>query len=193
MARINLLPWREEIRKQRQRRFYMALGATALAAAFVVGAVVILFIGLINNQQKRNDYLNAEIRKVEAEIRRIEQLEEKRDQVLARIEVLEQLQRDRTLSVHLFDQLVRTAPTGVHLNSIEQQGNQLTIRGLTQSSSRVSNYLSRLESSEWLHDPDLRIVEADDPENDPDSRYNFRIQAQLRSPHDPRDGFDDEV
>lgn len=193
MARINLLPWREEIRKQRQRHFYMALGVTALAAVLVVGAVMILFVGLINNQQKRNDFLNAEIRKVEAEIERIRQLEEKRDQVLARIEVLEQLQRDRTLSVHLFDQMVRTVPTGVHLNSVEQRGNQLTIRGLTQSSSRVSNYLSRLETSEWLHNPDLRIVEADDPSNDADSRYNFRIQAQLRSPLDPDDGFDDEV
>ena len=193
MARINLLPWREKIRKTRQRRFFMALGATAIAAAVGVGTVVILFAGLINNQQKRNNYLNAEIRKVEAEIKRIEELEEKRDQVLARIEVLERLQRDRTLSVHLFDQMVRTVPTGVHLNSVEQRGNQLTIRGLTQSSSRVSNYLSRLESSQWLHNPDLRIVEVEGRGADADSRYNFRIQAQLRSPHERSDGFDDEV
>lgn len=197
MARINLLPWREELRQERQRQFYIALGASALGAGLVFVAVMMFYNGQIENQEDRNRFLETEIRKLDRQIERIAELEETRDRLLARKEVIERLQKDRTLMVHLFDQLVRTVPTGIRLTSVQQQGNELTINGMTQSNARVSTYLRNLEASDWFHDHDLRIVEVegeqDEDINDPDARYRFRVQVDLRSPDEEEDGFDQPV
>lgn len=194
MARINLLPWREELRQERQRQFYIALGASALGAALILLAVVMFYNGRIDTQEERNRYLETEIRKLDRQIERIAELEETRDRLLARKEVIERLQKDRTLMVHLFDQLVRTVPTGIRLTSVQQQGNKLTINGMTQSNARVSTYLRNLEASPWFHDHDLRIVEVEGEDNegatDPDSRYRFSVQVTLRGPNDEAEGFD---
>lgn len=198
MARINLLPWREELRQERQRQFYIALGATALGAGLVFVAVMMFYNGRIENQEDRNRYLETEIRKLDRQIERIAELEETRDRLLARKEVIERLQKDRTLMVHLFDQLVRTVPSGIRLTSVQQQGNELTINGMTQSNARVSTYLRNLEASAWFHDHDLRIVEVEGEENDgsvdPDARYRFRVQVDLRPPNEnDEQGYDQPV
>lgn len=198
MARINLLPWREELRQERQKQFYIALGASALGAGLVFLAVVMFYNGRIDNQEDRNQFLETEIRKLDRQIERIAELEQTRDRLLARKEVIERLQKNRTLMVHLFDQLVRTVPTGIRLTSVQQQGNDLIINGMTQSNARVSTYLRNLEASPWFHDHDLRIVEVKSEERneqpDPESRYRFRVQVELRSPDDDDEqGYDQPV
>lgn len=179
-ARINLLPWRAERRKQREREFYMLLAAAALAGVLLV-MVIAGFLGArIDNQQARNDYLRGEIAKLQDQIKEIEGLESRRQQLIARKDVIERLQANRTQIVHLFDELVRTIPEGVRLSAIKQAGTQLTLEGFAQSQSRVSIYMRRLEGSEWLTQTDLNIIEAKG--EDPGSRFAFTLRVRLTQP-----------
>ena len=160
MARINLLPWRAERRKLRQKDF---LGMLALAVAVGVLAsflVVSWYSGRISSQNARNEFLKGEIAKVDIQIKEIEELDKKKNKLLARKEVIEQLQANRSQMVHLFDSLVRTIPDGVSLTSIKQEGDILTLGGRSQSNARVSTYMRNLESSGWMTNPDLSIIEA---------------------------------
>ena len=69
MARINLLPWREELRKEKQRQFLSILGLV-----FVLGVVVVMSykytVGMqIDTQVQRNNFLKAEIKSLEKQIK----------------------------------------------------------------------------------------------------------------------------
>ena len=182
MPRINLLPWREERRKQFQRSFFISLGATAVAAVLVVFAVNQVYESWIQSQNQRNDFLRSEIRELDQKIARIEQLEEIRSRLIARKDVIERLQANRTLMVHLFDQLARTVPSGIRLHSVRQSGEDLLIIGTSQSSARVSSYLRNLESSPYMHDARLRIIEADERDRDPELPFRFGVNIRVAPP-----------
>lgn len=161
MPRINLLPWREERRKERQRQFNFH---TLLAAA--LGAVVTLLFsvtigGAISNQQGRNDYLKSQIAAMDKQIAEIKDLQQTRQRLLARMKIIEQLQQSRPAEVHFFDQLVKTLPPGVYLTAVEQKGDQVTIQGVAESSARVSTYMRNIGASPWLADPNLQVVQED--------------------------------
>lgn len=182
MRQINLLPWREEQRQERQRNFLITMALVAAIAAGAVFAVKSYFDAQISGQNARNNYLRAEIAKLDQQIARIEQLDATRQRLIDRKDVIENLQSNRTLMVHLFEQLVRTVPEGIRLLSVQQAGDILTINGTAQSSARVSNYLRNLEASEFLHDPTLRIVEAEAEETDRELPYGFSVRARLAPP-----------
>lgn len=191
MARINLLPWREQRRKVREKEFYAMLGAAAGAAVLVFLALWMFYSGQIKGQLERNSYLESEITKLDEKIAAIEKLDATRDQLLSRKKAIEELQADRARMVHLFDELVRTVPDGVHLKSVQQTGEVLTLEGLAESNTRVSTYMRSLEASEWLENPDLGIVEASD--NPGRSRYAFTLRITLSKPLGAGDDGDDEV
>lgn len=175
MAKINLLPWRAERRKQRQQEF------VAMVVASVVGAGIAFFLilqyhnGQIEGQEARNRLLQQEITQVDAKIVEIEALERTRSQLIARKEVIEQLQASRSQMVHLFDELVRSIPEGVQLATIQQSGRQLTLEGHAQSNARVSAYMRSLEASEWMTNPDLSIIEAVDGPNGLPHAFTLRV------------------
>ena len=160
MARINLLPWRAERRKARQKEFVGMLGLAALGGVLAAFLIVAFYNSRISNQAARNQYLRAEIAKVDGQIKEIDELDKKKAKLLARKEVIEQLQSNRSQMVHLFDSLVRTIPDGVTLTSIKQEGDVLTLGGRSQSNARVSTYMRNLEGSGWMTNPDLNIIEA---------------------------------
>lgn len=182
MRKINLLPWREELRREAQRNFMILLIVAAVAAAGIVFAVNRYFDAQISNQNQRNAYLNTEIAKLDRQIARIQELDETRSRLLERKQVIEDLQANRTLMVRLFDQLVRTVPTGIRLLNARQVGDQITITGTSQSNARVSTYLRNLEASGVLHDPQLRIIEAETEETDSQMPYMFTVAATVASP-----------
>jgi type IV pilus assembly protein PilN len=189
MARINLLPWRAERRKLRQKDFLgmlaLAVAAGVLASFLVVG----WYNGRISNQNARNEYLQGEITKVDTQIKEIEELDKKKSKLLARKEVIEQLQANRSQMVHLFDSLVRTIPDGVSLSAIKQEGEILTLTGRSQSNARVSTYMRNLEGSGWMTNPDLNIIEA--KEGNAGLPYEFNLKVKLANPNAPKDGEED--
>jgi len=181
MAKINLLPWRSERRKLRQKEFVSMLGLAAGAALALSVMIVMYFSGQIQGQDERNRYLEAEIKKVEARIAEIDELDKKKRNLLARKEVIEELQASRSQMVHLFDELVRTIPEGVRLNSIQQQGQVLTLEGFAQSNARVSSYMRNLEASGWITNPDLKVIEAKGQDKGLPNMFSLRVT--LRNPN----------
>jgi type IV pilus assembly protein PilN len=160
MARINLLPWREAERKERQKEFGLMVLAGALAAGFVVFGVHQLIQSQINAQHTRNNYLQKEIAAVEKEIREIEDLDKTKQNLLARMNIIQELQSSRPQIVHLFDEVVTTLPDGVFLDNIQQQGNKVTFSGQAQSNARVSSMMRNIHDSEWLEKPALVFIES---------------------------------
>ncbi len=185
MARINLLPWRAERRKQRQKEFGVMAALSALAAVIVSFLIVSYYNGQISGQNVRNDYLKTQIAQVDKQIEEIEELDRKKGKLLARKEVIEELQANRSQMVHLFDSLVRTIPDGVVLTAIKQDAQILTLTGRSQSNSRVSTYMRNLESSGWMTKPDLSIIEAKG--TDKGLPYEFSLQVKLANPNAPVD------
>lgn len=180
MARINLLPWREERRKVRNQETQVLLGASAVAAFLAVFLIIYQYGNVIQAQQNRNRILEEEIVKVDAKIKEIEELERTKTKLLNRKKVIEELQASRSLMVHLFDDLVRTIPEGVRLAAIKQNGEQLTLEGFAESNARVSEYMRNFEGSQWVGNPDLQIVEARG--SDKRSRYAFTLKVNLKKP-----------
>lgn len=183
MARISLLPWRENLRQERQRNFMIALGATAVVAVLLVFLGSHLVERQISGQEARNRYLQNEIRELDRDIASIEELEATRNNLLARKNVIERLQENRSMMVHLFNSLAQTVPEGIRLTSVQQSGEQLTIEGTTQSETRVSDYMRNIEQAGWMHDPDLRIIEAMEGEDaSPAEPFRFELRARVASP-----------
>ena len=181
MARINLLPWRDELRKRRQRDFGIMMGGGALLAAVLVVVTHFYVEGLMDDQRARNNYLKQEIEIVDRQIREIKELERTKAGLLARMEVIQKLQSSRPLIVRLFDEIVRTIPDGVQLSKLVQRGNQVTLDGLAQSNARVSSYMRNVEASEWLADPGLKIIENRDKTNTGLSQFQMIVKQQTKS------------
>ena len=159
MPRINLLPWREADRKKRQRDFGVAMGGGVVVAVSVVLAAIFAFSQMISNQEDRNRRLTDEIAELEKSIKEIDGLEAQKERLLARMEIISELQKSRPEIVHLFDELVRQLPEGVYLTGMKQTGASVEIRGVAQSSTRVSALMRRIDASEWLADPEVDRVE----------------------------------
>lgn len=161
MARINLLPWREERRKEQQKEFVTGLGIMALVALGAFGAWHLYVAGKIDNQNSRNAYLEREIAEVDAKIKEIKELETRKEQLIARMKVIEQLQKNRPEIVHVLDELVRAVPDGLHLTGLKQVGMQFTMQGIARSNGDVSTFLRNLEASEWFDVPALQVIQLD--------------------------------
>ena len=159
MPRINLLPWRESERKRKRQEFVLSMGAAVATAALVTLVGRWQMNSAIEHQNGRNQVLGEEIAELDKQIQEILGLENQKRRLLARMEVIETLQRSRPEIVHVFDELVRVLPEGVYLSYLKQTGNRIEMRGVAQSSTRVSAFMRNIDSSEWLADPSLQIVQ----------------------------------
>ena len=159
MPRINLLPWREEERKERKLRFLVAIGGSTIAAIAAMGGVYLMFGSMIDSQDSRNEMLRVEIKQLDKQIEEINNLESAKQKFIARMEIIEKLQRSRPEIVHVFDEIVRQLPEGVYLTAVKQQDKRLKFEGVAQSSTRVSAFMRNLDGSEWLKNPELEVVE----------------------------------
>lgn len=158
--RVNLLPHRELKRAARRRQFNFML-----ATALIAGVAVVIFGHTViaarqANQESRNQYLQAEIAKLETQIGKINEIKQQTQNLLARKNVVETLQSDRTEVVHLFDEMIRRLPEGLYLKSFKQVGDTITIDGYTQSSARVSTLMRNLDASPWLEQATLVEIKA---------------------------------
>ena len=187
MARINLLPWREEARRERQRRFMYSLMGT-----LVLGAVLVLLVGMffdqqISDQEARNQRIQVEIKRLEQRIARIAELEKTRERLISRKQIIESLQASRSLTVELLDKLAKTIPVGVTLTNVRQQGTNLTLLGTSQSNARVSAYLQALEAMDLFVKPELQYVRASERPTSRYETYEFAIRVRLDNTPDEED------
>ena len=162
ITRINLLPWREELRQEQKKQFVLMVVMTCVLAAAIVGLIHFQMQAKIDYQLSRNRFVTNEIKKVDAEIKEINELQKVRRSLVERMEVVQDLQSSRPSIVHLFAEIVSTVPNGVYLESLAQTGSNLLINGEAESNARVSTYMRNLASSEWLKEPNLTVIEVED-------------------------------
>ena len=166
MVKINLLPWREELRQQKQRDFLTAIGLAAALVLSIMAAVHMHIEGLKTHQAMRNQMLQTEIDQVDTKIAEIKEIEDKKNKLLLKIDLIQTLQESRPQIVHLFDEIARRTPDGVFLKNFKQTAKALTMDGKAQSNARVSAFMREVESSPWLSAPKLTIIKGQDGASD---------------------------
>jgi len=158
MVKINLLPWREELRKKRQQDFIAGIGAGIVVTCLILVMVYMYIEGLKEYQGQRNTMLNNEIAILDKKIQEIKDIEEKKNKLLTKIEVIQKLQESRPEVVHLFDELAKTTPEGTYLIKFAQIGDTLTLEGKAESNARVSAFMRAIDSSPWLNTSVLGVI-----------------------------------
>jgi type IV pilus assembly protein PilN len=159
MPRINLLPWRDQQRRERKLAFFVALGGAVVLAVIAAFIGYLMLGAMIDAQEHRNERLRAQIKILDKQIEEINDLEAQKQKFISRMQIIEKLQRSRPEVVHLFDDLVKDMPDGTYLTSVKQTGNKLKLEGVAQSSTRVSALMRNISASQWLEKPELEVVQ----------------------------------
>lgn len=187
MVKINLLPHREEKRKQRKAAFVALLGSAALAGGLIVLAGGGYIAAQISAQTERNDFIKAENAKLDVQIKEIATLRAEIEALKARQQAVEDLQSDRNQPVYLMDELVKQVPEGVYLKSFKQAGQRVALNGYAQSNERVSELLRNLgNNSTWLERPDLIEIRATGVGSGRDAKrvFDFTVSVGIKRPRD---------
>ena len=188
MAHINLLPWREELRKQKQKEFISTSTISAVLAGVLVLVAHLYVNGKIEYQNQRNNYIQAEIDILNKRIGRIQELESMKQGLLARMNVIQDLQSSRPESVHMMDELVRSLPDGVFLNLFKQRNKNLTLEGIAQSNARVSDYMRNIDTSEWFRDPHLDLIRTTESNRRRIANFTLRGEQRARATNEAGNG-----
>lgn len=187
MIRINLLPHREQRRKQRKNAFIAMMVGAAVVGALIVMLVGIVISNKISTQTQRNDFIKAENHRLDIEIKEIATLKAEIESLKARQQAVEDLQGDRNQPVYLLDELVKQVPEGVYLRAFKQEGQRVVLNGYAQSNERVSELLRNLSNnSSWLQRPDLIEIKAAPIGQGKDAKrvFDFTINVGIKRPRD---------
>jgi type IV pilus assembly protein PilN len=183
---INLLPHREAQRKLRKRAFFSAVGASATVGVLLAVLGYSAIGEMISVQQSRNDYLKAEIAKLDGQIRDIQNLRAEIDALKARQKAVEDLQVDRNTPIYLLDELVKQTPEGVYLTAVKQADQIVTVNGIAQTNERVSEFLRNTQySSPWLEKPELveiKVAATNPALRDQRRLFEFSMRVTLKRP-----------
>ena len=189
MILINLLPHREQRRAQRKRAFFAGLAASAVAGGVIVGLWFSVLQQMTAAQQSRNDFLAAEIARLDVQIKDISTLRGEIEALKARQKAVEDLQTDRNVPVHLLDELVKQAPEGVYLTTLKQTAQVVAITGMAQTNERVSEFLrNTLYSSPWLEKPELveiKAVAVTTANREQRRLFEFSMRVSIKRPKAP--------
>lgn len=182
MANINLRPWREELRAEKQQQFVVML----LGAVIVAGGLAFLWKSDMDSriayQESRNGYIQSAMKELDSQIKEIESLKRKRDELLARMRVIQDLQGKRPVIVRVFDELVRTLPEGLFYRDLKKQSETISIQGTAESNSRISSLMRKFDRSDWFNNPNLTNVSADNGQGSGYSQFNLSVQQQTPEP-----------
>lgn len=187
MPRINLLPWREELRQKRKKDFLSALLGAVLVGGLLAYGFKLTVQGWTSAQNDRNQILRDEIAQLDLQIEEINGLEAQKERLLARMQIIDRLQRSRPEVVHLFDELVDSLPEGVFLTEVAQSDARIEISGEAQSSTRVSALMRNIDDSEHLENPGLEVVET--VANGATRNAQFQIFAEQVSDEEEAEEF----
>jgi len=161
---INLLPWRETLKKEREIRFYSLIGISLFLTGLVILAVHLYMEDMISYQGKRNNYINTQIKQAEDKINEIEDLDQKKQRLIGRMNVIQELEEKRPQIVHIFDELVKQVPDGVYFTQLKpnKKDDNMILEGVAQSEARVSSLMNNINTrSQWLTNPKIHYIEID--------------------------------
>lgn len=180
-TRVNLLPWREIRRREKDRQLLSASIATWILMVVVVFYAQWYMNDVIDHQKNRNSFLSSEISKLEKQIKEIEDLKRRKDALLARMEIIQRLQSDRTKIVHVFDDLVRKLPEGIYLTQFAKKKNTMALNGYAQSNARVSALMNSLEASDWFTNANLDVINVTPQGGSRISKFSLKVREETKS------------
>jgi type IV pilus assembly protein PilN len=180
MAKINLLPWREELRKRKQKDFIYAIVLSGVVGILILVLLHTYIEGLKTYQEERNKILQNEIALLDKIIVDIKAIEEKKSKLLAKIDLIQKLQESRPEIVHLFDEIPKTTPDGIYITKFIQTGPELIFEGKSQSNARISAFMRALEASPWLQTPTLNVIQSPDKQS-PDKQSADKTDTEKLS------------
>lgn len=180
MARINLLPWREQRREELKKLFFAMLAGSVLCSAMIMIFVHIMFAGRIDSQLERNAILKSEIAVLDGKIKEIKALKKTKEALISRMAIIQELQGNRTQTVHVFDDFVKVLPKGVHLREITRNNNLITLQGIADSNTNISALMRNITNSLWLSQPVLSEIKTEDDNGK--RKSEFRLNSSLSRP-----------
>lgn len=183
MARINLLPWREQLREERKQQFLVTLVGVLIIAGGLVFLGDQYFNTAIDRQNARNDFIRKEISVLDARIKEIRELRERRQQLVERMKIIQDLQGNRPIAARIFDQLIRTLPDGVYFTDLKMVGKTISVEGAAESNNLVSSLMRNQDNSEWLTAPNLTEVKAVSADK-LDQANTFKLTVQQTVPEE---------
>jgi type IV pilus assembly protein PilN len=182
MSRINLLPWREELRKQKKKDFLTAMGVSVFLTLVAFVFIHLHIQGMQAYQEQRNQILTEEITRLDQKLGEIKNIEDTKNKLLAKIDLIQKLQESRPEAVHLLDEIPRTTPDGVYLTKFTQDGQALTYEGKSQSNARVSAFMRQIDASKWLRASALDVIRAEDSKTSAQSTFKLRAVLGRQNP-----------
>lgn len=184
MTNINLLPWREEQRKQETKQFLIYLLSALITVILLCVLVHVTYARILSSEIRGNNFLRSELTTLDQQIQEVRDIKEKKTELINRMEVVQQLQTNRTEIVQMFNEFVRTVPDGVYITSIEKKGKEITVTGKAESNTRVSEFMKNIEKSDAFMDPQLSEIKTGEKDN-PDVRiFELQMQREPFSQHD---------
>ncbi len=178
MAYINLLPWREEAEKAKQREYFTVLTVVALVAFFIVFSVNQFYQMRVDGQNARNQFLKNEIQILDVRIAKIQSLNEKKKELEKRTSVVEQLQRSRNVGTQVLDEIAKIVPNGIYLTRLEKQDNNLNIIGKSESNNHLANMIREIESSDLFEGAILESITSNDAKSKLLSDFKMRVRIK---------------
>jgi type IV pilus assembly protein PilN len=162
MAHINLLPWREEALKVQQREFFTILTVVALLTFALIFSVSLYYQSQVDGQRARNQFLKNEIQILDIKIAEIRTLRDKKTALQKRISVIEQLQRSRNVGTQVLDEMARVIPNGIYITELEKKGNEIFLRGKSESNNHLANMIRAIELSDLFSDATPESIVTDE-------------------------------
>lgn len=188
MARINLLPWRDEERQEKKKEFFTVLGGFCVLGLLCGYVWVSTIQGSIDNQNSRNSLLQKEIDGLQQRVAEIQELKKRRAQLLERMEVIQNLQGTRPVIVRYFDDMVRSVPDGVYLTRLIRTGDRISIDGVAESHSRISAFMRNLDESDWFTDPNMATISVAADEGEQAQKFSMTVGAAVPKQDDAEGG-----
>ncbi len=186
MIKINLLPHREERRKELKKQFYSLMMFGGIAGAAVVMMVGMVFSSQLSSQTERNNFITKENLELDNKIKEVANLKQEIDGLKARQQAVEDLQGDRNQPVYMMNELVKLAPEGLYLTLLSQKGQAISIKGFAQSHAVVGIFVNELSSSPWMTKPEIKQNKAVDHGTGRDAKrvIEFELNVGIRRPRE---------
>lgn len=152
MARINLLPWRQEERERRNKEFITLVVAITLFTLLAAFASWSYFNNELDEQLDANTLIEQENARLDTALVEIDSLEQRREDIISRMQVIQDLQGRRPVPVRLWDDLAKAIPPALYLTNLKREGDVLTLTGLADNPNIVSSLIRNLDDSKWMGD-----------------------------------------
>ncbi|MCU4412666.1 PilN domain-containing protein [Acinetobacter sp. WU_MDCI_Axc73] len=177
MAKINLLPWRDELREQRKKQFIAFSAAVAVLGVVAVVLAWLFYDHKLNDQEQANQLVVSTNQNLDTQLKSLDGLQERRNAIVERMKLIQGLEGQRPITVRLIDELVRVTPSNMYLTKFSRVGDKFTIEGKAESPNTVAELLRNLEASPWYRNAFMNsFLAADDNKNQNPSSVVPRVE-----------------